>query len=98
MKKYCGIFILSIFLNLFSQQAFAYIDPGTTGAIFSSLIPYLLMILSVTFGFFIWPFRRFYRWLSKWSGGRKWLTLLLSTAIILIVMGIVAVVSIWILF
>ena len=98
MVKYFRIFFLLILFNLFLQQAFAYIDPGTASAIFSSIIPYLLMILSVTLGFLIWPFRRFYQWFrDKWGEGRKWLALLLSIAIVLAILSIVAVVFILIL-
>jgi len=91
------LFLFLIF-SLLSKQAFAYIDPGTTTIIFSSLA-YLLMILSVVLGFLIWPFRRFYKWLSnKWNEGRRWLAFLLSMVIILAILGIVAVVSVFILF
>lgn len=91
-------FLFLFLISELNRQAFAYIDPGTTSIIFSSLT-YLLMILSVFLGVLIWPFRRFYKWLSlRFSSGRKWLAFLLSTVVVLAVMSIVACVFIFVLF
>jgi len=52
------ILILWLIPALFSQSAFAYIDPGTAGAIFSSL-GFLLGMLGAFVGILIWPIRHF---------------------------------------
>jgi len=44
-----------------TTSAFAYIDPGTAGAAFSSLAP-LIAVLGTVLLFAIWPFRMLYRW------------------------------------
>lgn len=54
---------------LFSRNAYAYIDPGTTSSVFAMLAPLLSMFL-VFLGFLFRPFKRVFRFLiDKFRGG-----------------------------
>jgi hypothetical protein len=86
-------------LALFLKQSYAYIDPGTAGAIFSSLGPLLWGILAVSFGILIWPFRRFFRYLNdKWHQQRKVLAFIISSIIVIVALGLIAIICILFLF
>ena len=47
---------------LIAAPALAYIDPGTTNAVFTNLTPILLMVGSAIIAVALWPFRMLYRW------------------------------------
>ena len=47
-----------VLLLLLAHPAYAYIDPGTTGSVFSMLAPFIVIFLAFL-GFLIRPFRRF---------------------------------------
>ncbi|HIE26420.1 TPA: hypothetical protein EYP66_03960 [Candidatus Poribacteria bacterium] len=94
-----GFFFLALSVSLSLKQAYAYIDPGTAGAIFSSLGPLLWGILVVSFGVLIWPFRRFFRYLNaKWNQQHKALAFVMSGIIVIVLLGLIAIVCIFLLF
>jgi len=100
MSKY-GLFFLLLFgiLSLFLRQSYAYIDPGTAGAIFSSLGPLMWGILAVSCGILIWPFRRFCQYLNdKWHQQHKTLAFIISGIIVILVLGLIAIICIFLLF
>ncbi len=77
-------------LKQLKQLGYMYIDPGTTGIIFSSLA-YLLAIFAALFSILILPFRRLFRYLNNRFGQeRKIWMFLLSGAVVLAVMGFAA--------
>lgn len=47
-------------LLLFPSPVYAYVDPGTTGPIFSMLAPFIAIIAGVI-GFLLLPFKRFFK-------------------------------------
>lgn len=55
--RYLMIFIAV--LILFSSEAHAYIDPGTSGALFSSFA-YVFAALATVLGFLFWPIKKIY--------------------------------------
>ena len=69
------------------QIVFAYIDPGTTSIVFSSLA-YLLGILGAFIGILIWPFRRFFHYLNAKLKRKGWaLGICVSTLVIVALIG-----------
>ena len=88
MKSKRGIakrLILWTILVIFSRSSFAYIDPGTTNIIFSTL-GYLLAMLCALISILIWPLRRFFQYLNdKWDAKRKGLALLISVGVLVVV-------------
>ena len=61
--------LVTLALVLLSQEAYGYIDPGTTSAIFGILAP-VLAVLLVFLGFLLRPFRVFFKFIiDKIRGG-----------------------------
>ena len=54
------VLLIAGVLLLFPLPVYAYMDPGTTGSIFSMLAPLLAVIVGVI-GFLLLPFRRFFK-------------------------------------
>jgi hypothetical protein len=56
---------------VFSEKAHAYIDPGTTSAVFSSFA-YIFAAIAAVFGFLFWPIKRGYYYIKgKITTGKK---------------------------
>ena len=72
-----------VILLVCPQIVFGYIDPGTTSIVFSSLA-YLLGILGAFIGFLIWPFRRFFHYLSARLKRRGWALGICVTALVVV--------------
>ena len=70
-------------LLMFPQVLSAYIDPGTTSFVFSSLA-YLLAILSAFIGLLIWPFRRCFHYLNAKMEQKGWALGICVTALLAI--------------
>ena len=77
------LLILSAILLMFPAVLSAYIDPGTTSVIFSSLA-YLLAILSAFIGILILPFRRCFHYLSARIKQKGWALGICVTALLAI--------------
>ena len=66
----CSTVLISTTL-LLATRAYAYIDPGTTSAVFSSLA-YVLAAIATALGFLFWPIKRFYHYIKdKRNTGEK---------------------------
>jgi len=95
LKLKSVIIILSLIIVILPRTVFAYIDPGTTSVIFSSLA-YLLGLLSVFVGVMIWPMRRFYYYVREKLGeSRKKLPLFISIGILVLLAFIFSIVVIY---
>jgi len=92
--RFIVIPMLLLIIMIFPRTVFAYIDPGTTSVIFSSLA-YLLGMLSVFVGILIWPIRRFYYYIREKLGERRKrlaLFIAIGTLVVLtLVFGVVAI-------
>lgn len=63
--------LLIFIILLFSGKAYAYIDPGTTSAVFSSFA-YVLAAIASVLGFLFWPIKKAYYLIKeKLSKGKK---------------------------
>lgn len=86
-SKTVKLLVPGVILLVYPRAVLAYIDPGTTGVIFSSLA-YLLGMLGAFIGFLILPFRRFYHYLSARLKRRGWaLTICVSTLVVVALIG-----------
>ena len=56
-----AVLVSAVSLLVLASPAFAYVDPGTTSAVFNSLAP-LLGVLGTIVVAAVWPFRMLYRW------------------------------------
>ena len=54
------VLLITGVLLLFPSPVYAYMDPGTTGSIFSMLAPFIAVIIGVI-GFLLLPFRRSFK-------------------------------------
>jgi hypothetical protein len=63
--------LLILITLLFLGKAHAYIDPGTTSAVFSSFA-YIFAAIATVIGFLFWPIKRAYYFIKeKLSKGEK---------------------------